>query len=56
VKGIIKFASQSGLRVNAFNMDNLLAIIRQTDKVVEKGNSIHQGKVSISELNNSTSG
>jgi hypothetical protein len=37
-------------------MDELMVIIRQANKVMEKGSSIHQGKVSISELNNSMSG
>jgi transcription elongation factor len=56
VEGVIQFAKHSALRGNAFNMDGLLAIIRQTNKVMEKGSGIHQGKVSISELNNSTLG
>jgi len=33
-----------------------VAVISQIDKVVEKSSGIHQRKVSISELNNSTSG
>jgi hypothetical protein len=56
VEGVIQFAKHSALRRDAFNMDDLLAVIRQADKVVEKSRGIHQGKVSISELNNSTSG
>jgi hypothetical protein len=56
MEGIVQFARDSALRGNAFGMDDLLAIIRQTNKVVEKGSSIHQGRVSISELNNSTLG
>jgi hypothetical protein len=56
VERIVKYAWNSTLMMDAFNMADLLAIIRQIDQVMEKGSSIHQGKVSISELNNSTSG
>jgi hypothetical protein len=56
VKGVIQFAKDSALMGNAFNMDDLVAVISQIDKVVEKSSGIHQGKFSISELNSSTSG
>jgi len=56
MEGVVQFAKDSALWGNAFNIDELLAIIRQTNKVAEEGSSIDQGKVSISELNNSTSG
>jgi RAB protein geranylgeranyltransferase component A len=56
MEGVVQFARHSALPGNAFDMDHLLVIIGQTNKVMEKGSSIHQEKVSISELNNSTSG
>ena len=56
MEGIIQFAKDGALMGNAFNMDDLVAVISQIDKVVEESSGIHQGKFSIFELNSSTSG
>jgi hypothetical protein len=41
VEGFIKLLEDCALMRNPFYMDNLLAVVSQADKVVQKGSGIH---------------